>query len=567
MQMTSPQFATVQALDLAPLARPVAFEGCFGWLHPAHGPMPRKVGVVIVPGVGRDARCGHKPLRLLAEQLAGAGFATLRYDHPGQGEGLELAEGQDVLEAWTQGVAQAAQALRDATGVAEVVLVGLRLGATLAALAQADAAGLVLLAPVILGRRWLRELKVAAVLGGTGGRDDGEVFEAEGLSLASDTAARLSGLDLTAIHATTPKVLMIAQTEASDLLGEHLKGLGADVARADFPGYDMLFEDAHSNRAPTQVFDRVAAWLEASFQERATDPRQPPEAAAELRPPGAVERPVRFGEGLAGVLCQPDGDHEPRRAVIFCNTGGDPRVGIGGFAVQASRLLAKKGVASLRFDFAGLGDSPSDAPIHVYETSRQPDLASAISFLQEEGFAEVTLVGACAGAYHALAAARQDPRVGAVFAINAAKLIWRPGDSLAVGRRDEGKSTAAYKAGFRQAETWMCLLKGQVDVGAVAATLARRLVARWTRPANHGEVAALRGGMAAFAARGGRAHLLVGLDDPSLDEVANYFGPEGRNWQAHDGLTLSVRAGIDHGLALAFSRRIALAELQAFLGV
>lgn len=562
MLMSSAHIATSMAPS--PLMQPVAFAGCFGWLHVARADATRRTGVVIVPGLGRDARCGHKPLRILAEQLADLGFPVLRYDHPGQGDSLPLAEGDEALEAWTQGVAQAARALRAQAGVDEVVLVGLRLGATLAALAQAQAAGLVLLAPVILGRRWLRELKVAGAVGGTGSPDGAATFEAEGLSLASDTAARISGLDLTAVHATAPQVLMITPSDAADLLGEHLKSLGAEVVGADFPAYDLLFEDAHSNQPPTEVFNRVASWLDARFPERGDPATTPPPSGSELHGASFVERAVRFGPDLAGVICEPADAGRVRRVAILCNTGGDPRAGIGGFSAEAARMLASQGVASLRFDFAGLGDSPSATPIHVYETSRVEELDAAITLMQARGGEEIILIGACAGAYHALRQARRDPRVQAVFAVNAARIIWRPGDSLAVGKRDEGKSTAAYSQGFRRPETWLRLVRGQIDIAAVARTLIGRFAARLRQGANP-EVETLRLEIAAFAARGGRAHLLMGVDDPSLDEVVTYFGPAGRDWRAHDGLTLSIRQGIDHGLARSFSRRTALAELSAFL--
>jgi len=60
----------------------------------------------------------------------------------------------------------ATRKLRETTGVRDIVLVGLRFGATLAALASQvlrgdeTLAGLVLLAPAVAGRNYLRELKI-----------------------------------------------------------------------------------------------------------------------------------------------------------------------------------------------------------------------------------------------------------------------------------------------------------------------------------------------------------------------------------------------------------------------
>ncbi|MEJ0003619.1 MAG: hypothetical protein WDN30_08725 [Pararobbsia sp.] len=66
---------------------------------------------------------------------------------------------------WVGNVVAATRKLREATGVRDIVLVGLRFGATLAALASQllkddeALAGLVLLAPAVAGRHYLRELK------------------------------------------------------------------------------------------------------------------------------------------------------------------------------------------------------------------------------------------------------------------------------------------------------------------------------------------------------------------------------------------------------------------------
>jgi len=56
----------------------IAFEGHAGWLHTPDADRAREVGVVVCSPLGRDARCAHLPLRLLAEDLASAGVVTLR---------------------------------------------------------------------------------------------------------------------------------------------------------------------------------------------------------------------------------------------------------------------------------------------------------------------------------------------------------------------------------------------------------------------------------------------------------------------------------------------------------
>ena len=295
-----------------------------------------------------------------------------------------------------------------------------------------------------------------------------------------------------------------------------LRRPGQDVRNSDFPGFDDLFLDAHSNLPPSELFDRARAWLTETF---ATPLRGSKfKAAADtgavmLNPPGLTERAVTFGAGLQGVISEPADGPRGSRCVVFCNTGGDPRSGIGGFATQTARGLARRGVASLRFDFAGLGDSPSEGEDrgHVYETPRGADFDAAFDLLAGQGYSEMIVVGLCAGAYHALAAAHRAERVTGAFAISPVKLVWRSGDSLVFGRKDEGKAMRTYSRALRDLETWKRLIRGGVDVGAVVRTVLLRLQGRargWM--AARGASSPLAR-LQAFAKRGGRACLVMGL--------------------------------------------------------
>jgi hypothetical protein len=346
---------------------------------------------------------------------------------------------------------------------------------------------------------------------------------------------------------------------------------GAAVQAGDFPGFEALFLDAHSNLPPDQVFERATAWLKAEFGDPATGVASftAPPPPASLRLDGAVERAIRFGPELQGVLCEPEVPLARAPAVLILNTGGDPRAGIGGFAASAARRLAAAGVASLRFDFAGLGDSPmADGAVrcHVYETPREAEMAAAISLLAERNSSGVVIVGVCAGAYHAMRTAWHDPRVTGFYAVSPVKLIWKPGDSLAFGRKDLGKATRVYTKAMVEADTWKRLLQGRIDLVTIARTLGPRL---WRRVSGlfDRQADSPLAEMRAFARRGGRAHFLMGLDDASLDEIETYFGPQGSALTRAPNMSVQIVQDVDHGLARSVSRRIALDGLIAWLGL
>jgi alpha-beta hydrolase superfamily lysophospholipase len=134
----------------------------FGVLHDARGAR-RRPGVVVCPPFGQEALRAHRSLRELASRLAEAGFPALRFDYGGSGD--SAGEPEDArLEGWVEDAVVAIGEVRESTGEPRVVLAGLRLGASVAALAARRAGGadaLVLWEPVVDGVSHLAELRRA----------------------------------------------------------------------------------------------------------------------------------------------------------------------------------------------------------------------------------------------------------------------------------------------------------------------------------------------------------------------------------------------------------------------
>lgn len=133
-----------------------------------------------------------------------------------------------------------------------------------------------------------------------------------------------------------------------------------------------------------------------------------------------TERAIVFGAhgGLIGVFSEPTTELPgKRRAVIVSNVGMHHRAGPFRLYVKMARRLADAGVAVLRFDMSGMGDSlpRHDATTPAERAAR--DLDDAMRWLTESaGIEEFILVGLCSGVDSAHAAATRDSRVkGAVF--------------------------------------------------------------------------------------------------------------------------------------------------------
>ena len=117
---------------------------------------------------------------------------------------------------------------------------------------------------------------------------------------------------------------------------------------------------------------------------------------------------------LAGKLEMPTG--APRAWALFahCFTCGKDNVA----ASRISRALASRGIAVLRFDFTGLGDSEGDFAATGF-SSNVEDVVCAADHLRDQFGAPTVLIGHSLGGAAVLAAARQIPEVRAVVTIGA----------------------------------------------------------------------------------------------------------------------------------------------------
>jgi uncharacterized OsmC-like protein/alpha/beta superfamily hydrolase len=121
------------------------------------------------------------------------------------------------------------------------------------------------------------------------------------------------------------------------------------------------------------------------------------------------------GNKLAALLDLPM-DDQPIAYALFahCFTGSKDYKGV----ARVSRALAAEGVAVLRFDFTGLGDSEGDFSDTTF-SSNVADLAAAATFLERELEAPKILIGHSLGGAAVLQAAARIPSAAAVATIAA----------------------------------------------------------------------------------------------------------------------------------------------------
>lgn len=555
------------APDTAPEAAvPVTFDDLFGWIHPAAG----RRGVVLCGASGFEQMAAHRPWRALADRIAAGGCPTLRFDYPGEGNSGDPGEAR--VAANVAAIRRAMRFLREATGVEEVVLVGLRLGANLALLAaqEEDVDRLVLLAPAPTGRAYLREMRLRArTVGGGAPKPDPDGLSVGGFRLGPAFLADLGALEAAAVtRAPAPRTLLLAP-ETRTLAG-CLTALGGAVETGPLPGLPLLVGDPIFAEIPEADFARITAF--ATEGVAIAGPDDPLRLApACLDGAGWSEVPARFRPDLFGIRCLPRRQDSGAPTVVFVSTGMTVHSGWGRQITDLARRLAGEGVSSFRFDLAGIGDSGGrpDARKPPYAPDGFADVGRALDHLAETR-GPIVLVGNCSGAYAAFQALCRDPRVDGALLINPYCFDWDPDQDVDAVIRQTFGSTGTYAALLKRGATWRRLLRGEIQVRAIGTTLARRgfegavrRLRRLVNPISPGGSVARR--VARLRRRGAEIRLVYSAGDPGLAALHRHLGRSPGRADRRLGAPVAIVPDVDHNFSSAEAQAMLATHLRDLL--
>jgi len=149
------------------MSRPAYFgypdRRLFGVYHPPGRRPDHRTAVVLCAPIGQEFIRSHRAFLVLATLLSRAGYPTLRFDYYGTGDSSGDSAAGSITQ-WTDDVSTAVEEVCGRSGMEQVCLIGLRLGAALSILAagsRADVHAVVLWDPVIRGVEYLQEIFAA----------------------------------------------------------------------------------------------------------------------------------------------------------------------------------------------------------------------------------------------------------------------------------------------------------------------------------------------------------------------------------------------------------------------
>lgn len=519
----------------------------------------------------REALLGYCSVRALGDDFAAAGYPTLRFDYPAAGNSLDgdLNRGGAHWTAWQNSIETAIDWLRTMTGARRIVLCGVRTGGTLATLVAAhrdDVAGLLLFEPVIVGRTHVRQLILEGDLqrGETTPRDQG--LEIREMRFTADTVKQMSEVDLRKLDLPAGQKVAIFHRPEHKAMAECAATWakrGLDATSHGFDKLAPLVQHPILDERPLADFTQPIAWLT-----NAVPPGQASNTAislpiAQLQPPGCVDTPMKFGpeNRLFGMLCRPERGRSDD-LVLIPNGGRDPSFGAARQHVVLARRLAQAGIASFRFDFTGLGDSPNPQRVfpHAF-TDRIADTKAALDAMSALGFSRFSMHGLCVGAYHALYGALADERLSRLMLINLP--LFTVPTSNALGELEQrGQGAKFYLAKMLRPSAWGNLLSGRSDLPmlkrAAKVHLRRQTIGRAQSLLQRlglirSKTFAHRA-MATLSRRGVQTLYLFSNGPQDIEAFAAEFGTDAAGLKGYPGTEMRIVPGMDHSLTITAGR-------------
>ena len=214
-----------------------------------------------------------------------------------------------------------------------------------------------------------------------------------------------------------------------------LRSVGCSVQIATGSGYSAMTAVPHEAVPPAAAAAMVVGFLTTNGSEKPRITAPAHAVASPVTIAGDVIETVQtiqcFAGSMFGILAEPAFPTRHADAcVLLLNAGGVRHTGPNRMWVEAARRWAAAGVASLRLDLCGVGESDGDQSMDIpslYQEHLVDEVVLAMDSLHpRRGFRRFVAVGLCAGAFWAFHAALRRRDISAAVLINPRLLFWDP---------------------------------------------------------------------------------------------------------------------------------------------
>ena len=444
-------------------------------------------------------------------------------------------------------------------------------------------AGLALFAPVVRGHSYMRQLFVEGQLKSGRPLVKDKDFEYREFRFSPAALAQMGKFDLREARLRPgQKVSIFVRSNAKPVQDcvQAWTAAGVEVARHGWEGLEPLLRHGLSDEYTLPDFTGLLNWLRKAVPaSRATRPGARTGTGACCGRRAASRRRSASATATACSACSAVQIAAlGGTVVLICNAGRDPHYGAARQGVALARRLAAGGIASLRMDFAGLGDSlgpPGKENVlsHIFQTDRGPDIHAALDALEQIGFRRFAAQGplcrrlpclpwragraadhdAAAGQYSAVhPARRQCPGLPRATQPVAAPLPAQTGAPGELGRAVPGQ------AGCRRDDArpiHQCAhaapQRHMASRGGSASCRCRASPARWT----------------ACQARRPERFFVFSPGEAEIEAFAREFGRTGDGLRSFNDVAVRIIPGMDHELSKVSGRYTAETFMIEFVAV
>ncbi len=451
-----------------------------GVWHAPHAQIER-VWVFCAP-FGEEDKSARRTLNEGARWLAARGEAVLIFNARGAGDSGGDFAGQ-TLDNWRDDLCSALAEAKKRAPEAKLGLLGVRLGASLAAqVADAAVGNLILLEPILSGRRYWNEMAMRQKLRAkmtqkeSGNSNDApqvlaaatDVFDLDGWPIGAAMQADLQALELANVREWTAQTrVQVFQIGSKSEVAANLKSWCAErqivpTAIVAQPFWNLL------DHAPSEVvWAQIFAAENLQIQAAACTCSDEVSAASTCSDESAVILRNERGERLVGTWHSAQND-AARATIVMLHGWSGYRTGPHQMLARAARLWAAD-CNLLRCDFSGRGDSDGATELATLATMAA-DARAMLQWCRERSDAPLVLLGLCSGCEVAVGALEDDV---AALVLWSAPIVAARGS----GARDARKRVAnlqKYARKLLSFSTYQRLLRGEVDTSGVAQVISSK---------------------------------------------------------------------------------------------
>ncbi len=244
----------------------------FGFYHLSTSGSPHGV-ILCHPHAHEYIRC-FRAIRELSKRLVNAGCHVLTFDFYGSGDSMGRLEDGEIA-GWQSDLACAIDETKKRFALERVGLVGLRLGASMAASAaldRKDINALVLWEPVVSGKKLIREmLAIKSPVPGVGQahRLNAELFDVCGHPLTADMMTDLEQLDLTTMPPPAVENLLVLGNGSDDgdaRFDALVTGWGLDPAYRRISEARIWRHEPYEAIVPHYTLQSIVDWISEVYR-------------------------------------------------------------------------------------------------------------------------------------------------------------------------------------------------------------------------------------------------------------------------------------------------------------